>query len=192
VPLPLAALVALAGIPAAGCAVILFAVEIPRFAYGQANLFMFAAEVMGLGVTVVLVAMLREWLKSPAAPTSGFLRNVLDFLAIRDWHPAVKFTLIGLLLFPQWWYLHKDFVWLGQIIAFRGWHFLQSVDMQAHLDGIAVVFQLTMTGGVPLLFALHMFTRRKKGSSIWAWLLVPVVFVFAAISVVLLVTIMHR
>ena len=54
-----------------------------------------------------------------------------------------------------------------------------------------MVYQLALTGGVPLLFMLHMFSRRKRAGNVLLWLLVPVLFVGTAIGVVLLVTIMH-
>jgi len=44
---------------------------------------------------------------------------------------------------------------------------------------------------VPLLFAMHMFSRWRPASRVLPWLLVPVLFVGAAIGVVLIVTIMH-
>jgi hypothetical protein len=68
---------------------------------------------------------------------------------------------------------------------------LMSSDVQSHMDGIAVVYQLALTGGVPLLFALHMLSRWKPKYPLLPWLLVPVLFVGTAIGVVLIVAIMH-
>jgi hypothetical protein len=54
-----------------------------------------------------------------------------------------------------------------------------------------VVYQLALTGGVPLLFALHMLSRWKPKYPLLPWLLVPVLFVGTANGVVLIVAIMH-
>jgi hypothetical protein len=64
-------------------------------------------------------------------------------------------------------------------------------DFQSSLDGIAVSWQLAMTGGVPLLFALHMLSRWKPKSRVLPWVLVPLLFVGTVIAVILLVAIMH-
>ncbi len=52
---------------------------------------------------------------------------------------------------------------------------------------IAVVYQLSLTGGVPFLFILHMLSRRKQTSRVLLWVLVPLLFMGTAI----LVAIMH-
>jgi hypothetical protein len=184
-------LLALFGIPAAGFGVLVFALQIPRFLYGQAVPLLFAAEVASLLTVIVLVFLLRACLALPSAP-SGFSRNVLDFLAMSGWHPAVIAALIGLLVLPPAWYLRSDNFWLLNTLRERGWAALTSVDVQSQLDGIAVVYQLALTGGVPLLFVLHMLSRAKPRRRILPWVLVPLLFVGTAVAVVVLVALLHH
>jgi hypothetical protein len=94
----------------------------------------------------------------PSAP-SGFYRNVLDFLAMARWHPSVKVALVGLIVLPPTWYLRTGNFWLVTMLRTMGRRALTSGDVQSGLDGIAVVYQLALTGGVPFLFALHMLSR---------------------------------
>jgi len=68
---------------------------------------------------------------------------------------------------------------------------LRRESVQSALDGIAVVYQLSLTGGVPFLFILHMLSRRKQTSRVLLWVLVPLLFMGTAIAVVFLVAIMH-
>jgi hypothetical protein len=188
---PLILLLALLGIPAAGCVAVVFALQIPRFIYGQAAPLFLAAEVGSLLTVLVLVVVLRVCLALPSSPR-GLYRDVLDFLAVARWHPAVKATLVGLMVLPGAWILHAEYFWLAPLLRMLGTRALRSGDFQTGLDTIAVVYQLALTGGVPLLFILHMLSRRKPGNSFLPWLLVPVVFVGAAVGVVLIVATVHH
>jgi hypothetical protein len=140
--------------------------------------------------SIALLLVLRACLALPSAPV-GFYRNVLDFLAIARWHPAVKAALVGLLVLPPAWFIHTDRNVLITMLRAMGRRALMLGDVQSELDTFAVVFQLALTGGVPLLFALHMFSRWKPASRFLPWLLVPLFFVCTVIAVVLIVTIMH-
>jgi hypothetical protein len=182
--------IALLGIPAAGCVALVLLLQIPRFICGQAAPLLLIAEVGSLIVVFVLVLLLRACLALPLAPT-GFYRNVLDFLAMAGWHPSVKVGLLGLIVLPPAWFLRSDHYWLISMLRIMGRRALASGDFQDELDRIAVLYQLALTGGVPLLFAMHMFSRWRPASRVLPWLLVPVLFVGAAIGVVLIVTIMH-
>jgi hypothetical protein len=182
--------IALLGIPAAGCVALVLLLQIPRFICGQAAPLLLVAEVGSLMVVFVLVLLLRACLALPSAPTR-FYRNVLDFLAIAGWHPSVKVGLLGLIVLPPAWFLRSDHYWLISMLRIMGRRALASGDFQDELDRIAVLYQLALTGGVPLLFAMHMFSRWRPASRVLPWLLVPVLFVGAAIGVVLIVTIMH-
>ena len=182
--------IALLGIPAAGCVALVLLLQIPRFICGQAAPLLLVAEVGSLMVVFLLVLLLRACLALPSAPT-GFYRNVLDFLAMAGWHPSVKVGLLGLIVLPPAWFLRSDHYWLISMLRIMGRRALASGDFQDELDRIAVLYQLALTGGVPLLFAMHMFSRWRPASRVLPWLLVPVLFVGAAIGVVLIVTIMH-
>jgi hypothetical protein len=96
----------------------------------------------------------------------------------------VKVALVGLLVLPPAWYLHGDY-WLITMLRSMGRRALTSVDVQHDLDSIAVTYQLALTGGVPLLFALHMLSRWKPTSRVLLYLLVPLLFVGTAIAVLL-------
>ncbi len=185
---PFIQVLALLGIPAAGAVALVLAVQLPRFIYGQANIFLFPVEIGSLAAVAVLVFALRMCLALPSAPT-GFYRNVLNFLAMARWHPAVKVALVGLALAPAW-YIHGEF-WRFDLLRIAGWRALRTSDLQSGLDGIAVMYQLALTGGVPLLFALHLLSRTKSKKNVLLWLLVPVLFVCAAAGVVVLVMLTH-
>jgi hypothetical protein len=188
---PFLRLVALFGIPAAGWVALVLLVQIPRFMYGQSAPLFLAAEIGSLTAVVVLLLVLRACLALPSAP-DGFYRNVLDFLAMARWHPSVKAALIGLIVLPPAWLLRADHYRLVTILRTTGRRALMFSDVQSGLDSIAVVYQLALTGGVPLLFVLHMLSRWKPTSRVLPWLLVPFLFVGTAVAVVLIVTIMHR
>jgi len=187
---PWVLLLALFGIPAAGCVALLLLVQIPQFLNGQLGLLLFAAEIACLIILFVLVIVLRACLALPSAPR-GFYRDVLDFLALARWHPAIKAALIALLVLPPVWYIHGSpgFIQLLQIL---GWRVLSSGDFRDGLQGIAVSWQLALVGGVPLLFALHMLSRWKPKNRFLPWLLLPLLFIGTAIGVVLIVAIVHH
>jgi hypothetical protein len=187
---PFILLIALFGIPAAGCVALILALQIPRFIYGQSVPLLLAAEIGSLITVAVLVLVLRACLALPSAPV-GFYRNVLDFLAMARLHPSVKAALVGLLVLPPTWLIHTDGYWLVTMLRTMGRRALMLGNVQSGMDTIAVVYQLALTGGVPLLFALHMFSRWKPTSRVLPWLLVPLLFVGTAIAVVLIVTMMH-
>jgi hypothetical protein len=179
----------LVGIPAAGSVALVMAVQIPRVVYGQALPLPLAAELGSLITVVALVLVLRACLALPSAP-DGLYRNALDFLAMSRWHPAVKVALAGLVILPPAWYLHVDRSLIPGL-RMLGARALTFSDVQHSLDSIAVVYQLALTGGVPMLFALHMLSRSKFKHPVLLYLLVPLLFVGAAIGVVLLVALMH-
>lgn len=187
---PFILLMALFGIPAAGCVALVLLVQIPRFIYGQSVPLLLAAEIGGLIAVFVLLLVLRACLALPYAPV-GFYRNVLDFLAMARWHPSVKAALIGLIVLPPTWFIHADKYRRVTMLWTMGRRALTLSDFQSGLDSIAVVYQLALTGGVPLLFALHMLSRWKPKNRVLPWLLVPLLFVFTAIAVVLIVTMTH-
>jgi hypothetical protein len=187
---PFIRVISLFGIPAAGCVALVLSLQIPRFIYGQSAPLLLAAEVGSLITIFVLLLALRASLTLPSAP-AGFYRNVLDFLAMARWHPAVKAALLGLIVLPLAWFLRADHNWLISMLLIMRSKALQSGDFQSELDRIAVIYQLSLTGGVPLLFFLHMFSRWKPSSRVLPWLLVPLLFVGVAIGVVVIVTLMH-
>jgi hypothetical protein len=186
---PLILLLGLFGIPAAGSVALVLALQIPRFIYGEFAPLLFAAEIGSLITVIVLLVMLRLCLALPSAP-GGFYRDMLDFLAIARWHPSVKAALVGLIVLPPAWYIHANY-WLVTMLRTMGRRALMSGDVQSGLDSIAVIYQLALTGGVPLLFALHMLSRWKPTNRLLPWLLVPFLFVGTAIGVVLIVATMH-
>lgn len=100
-------------------------------------------------------------------------------------------ALLGLVVLPPVWYVHGDpgFLQIWHILGWRALH--SSGDFQTGLDGIAVSEQLVLMGGIPLLFFLHMISRRERGNHILPWLALPLLFVGTAIAVVVLVTIAH-
>jgi hypothetical protein len=178
------------GIPAAGSVALVFLVQIPRFIYGESVPLFLAAEVGSLIGVIVLLFVLRACLKLTSAPV-GFYRNVLDFLAMARWHPSVKVALAGLIVLPQAWLFSKGNFWAIEMFRQIGRRALQNGDVHTVLDDVAVIYQLAWTGGVPLLFALHMFSRWKPRSRVLPWLLIPLLFVGTAIALVIIVTIMH-
>jgi hypothetical protein len=186
---PLIQFLSLFGIPGAAGIALVQALQIPRFIYGQAQPILFAVEAGSLITVIVLVLALRSCLALPSAPR-GFYRDVLDFLAMARWHPAVKAALVGLIVLPQAWYLRSS-LWLFTLVGLMGRRALTSGDVQTGLDTMAVIYQLSFTGGVPLLFALHMLSRWTPKNRVLPWVLVPVLFVGTAIGVVVIVTIRH-
>jgi hypothetical protein len=187
---PFLLLIALFGIPAAGSVALVFALQIPRFLYGQSNPILLAAEIGSLISVFVLLLMLRACLALPSAPI-GFYRNVLDFLAMSRWHPSVIAALVGLIVLPPAWLFRTNHYWPFTLLWTMGSRALAIGEFQTGLDTIAVVYQLALTGGVPLLFALHMISRWKPKNRVLPWLLVPLLFMGAAIGVVIIVTLMH-
>jgi len=188
---PFLQVIALLGIPAAGCLAFILLVQIPRSMDNWFAPFLLAAEI-GCWITVfVLLFVLRACLALPSAP-SGFYRNVLDFVAVARWHLAVKAALVGLIVVPPVLILRANHHWLITMLLTMGPRALKSGDFQSGLETVAVALQLALTGGVPLLFILHMLSRRPKTSSILLWVLVPLLFTGTAIAVVLLAAILHQ
>ena|ERR1700680_2897599 len=187
---PFILLIALFGIPAAGCVALVLSLQIPRFVYGQSAPLLLAAEIGSLITVFVLLFVLRACLALPSAPV-GFYRNVLDFLAMARWHPAVKAALVGLMVLPPAWLFHTNHYWPFTLLRTMGRKALLVGDFQTGLDTIAVVYQLALTGGVPLLFVLHMLSRWKPKNRVLPWLLVPLLFVGTAIAVVFIVAMIH-
>jgi hypothetical protein len=175
---PAIRLLALVGMPVAGAAAILGGLQIPRLFYGEASPLVAAAEVASLAALVVLWLSLRAALRVRSAP-SGFYRDVLDFLALEQWHPAVKFALAVVLVLPPALYLHGQF-WLLPTLLHRGRAALASGDVRDALDGLVAAIQLPLIGGVPLVFTLHMLSRWKPKRRLLPWLLLPIVFIGTA------------
>jgi hypothetical protein len=187
---PFIQVIALFGIPSAGSVALVLLLQISRFIYGESVPLLLAAEIVALFTVLVLLFVLRACLALPSAP-SGFYRNVLDFLAMARWHPAVKAALVGLLVLPPLWYISAGNYWIITMFWKMGRRALTSSYVHSSLDGLVAVYQLSLTGGVPLLFTLHMLSRRKKPRSVLLWLLVPLLFVGAAIGVIFIVTLTH-
>ena len=188
---PLLSLIALVGIPAAGSVALVFSLQILRFVDGAYQPLPLAAEAGSLLTVAVLFFMLRACMALPSAPR-GVYRAVLDFLAMARWHPAVKAAFALLVVLPGAWYIHTSH-WL--VITFRmlGWRrALRSGDVRDALDGLTALYQLALTGGVPLLFGVHMMSRWKPKNAFLPWLLIPLFFVGTAAGVVLLVAIAHH
>ncbi len=186
---PFLQLIALFGIPMAGWVGLVFLLQLPRTLYGQAVPLFLAAEIGGWIAVIVLVLVLRACLALPSAPT-GLYRNMLDFFAMARWHASVKAALVGMIVLTSAWYFRadRDFFFL---LGIMGRRVLASGDFRDDMDRILVAYQLALTGGVPLLFVLHMLTRWKPKNRILPWVLVPALFLGTAIIVVVIGTIMH-
>ena len=187
---PLVCLAAFVGIPMAGGVAVLGLLQIPRLFYDWTNPVLGVAEVGSLLALPVLVFLLRYCLELPGAPR-GLYRNVLDFLAMRRWHPALIAAFIGLLVLPGIWFFRvdKDLIFLLRILGWPG--ALKSGDFRDDLDRVTTLYQLALMGGIPLLFSLHMLSRWQPKRRFLVWLLVPVLFVGTAVAVVVLGTIAH-
>lgn len=188
---PLLQVIALLGIPAVGCLALILLVQIPRSMDSWLAPLVLAAEIGCWIALFVLLFVLRACLALPSAP-SGLYRNVLDFLAMVRWHLSVKAALVGLIVLPPIWFLRANHHWLVTMLLMMGPRALKSGDFQSGLETIAVLLQLSLTGGVPLLFILHMLSRRQQTSGVLLWVLVPLLFVGTAVAVVLLVAILHH
>jgi hypothetical protein len=186
---PFLQLIALFGIPMAGWVGLVFLLQLPRILYGQASPLFLAAEIGGWIAVIVQVLALRACLALPSAPT-GLYRNMLDFLAMARWHASVKAALVGLIFLTSAWYFRadRDFFFL---LGIMGRRVLASGDFRDDMDRILVAYQLALTGGVPLLFVLHMLTRWKPKNRILPWVLVPALLLGTATGVVVIGTIMH-
>lgn len=187
---PLVLLACFLGIPGLAAIALVLSLQIPRLLYGEANPLLAAGEIFSLLGVFFLVLVLRHMLARPSSPT-GFVRIVLDFLAMAGWHPAVRTALACMLILPQLWFANSDHFWLFGMIHQMGWRVLQSGDFHDELDRVVAAFQLSLTGGVPLLFTLHLLTRWKPSYRWLPWLLVPVLLVGTAIGFIILATIGH-
>ena len=54
------------------------------------------------------------------------------------------------------------------------------------------MYQLALTGGVPLLFGVHMMSRWKPRNPLLPWLLIPLFFVGTAAGVGPIVALVHH
>lgn len=188
--IPLVSLfIALLCIPIAALAFILFLVEFARLIYGHANSLLLGVEVTAVLALFILVLLLRFRTAPPSVP-SGFLGAVLDFFALRRWHPAVIVAFVGVLVMPVLWFVQAN-GWLFTMVRSMGRHVLIFSDVQAALDGAAVMFELTLVPGLPLVFALHLLCRAKPQSRVLPWLLVPLLFLITAVFAILLGSIAH-
>jgi hypothetical protein len=187
---PLICVAAFVGIPVAGGVAVLGLLQIPRLLYDRTNPVLGVAEVISLLALPVLVLLLRYCLGFPGAP-GGLYRNVLDFLAMRNWHPALIAALIVLLVLPGVWFSHVDRD-LFFLLRIMGWpRVLKSGDFRDDMDRVATLYQLALMGGIPLLFGLHMVSRWQTKRSFLIWLLVPLFFLGLAVAVVVIGTIAH-
>jgi hypothetical protein len=186
---PFLLLIALVGVPAAGWVALVFSLQIPRLIDGAYQLLPLAAEVGSLLTVAILFFALRACLALPSAP-AGAYRIALDFLAMARWHPAVKAAFLALIVLPGAWYLHTSH-WLIGMFQIMGRRALKSGDVRDGLDGLTAAYQLALTGGVPLLFGMHVLSRWKPKNRFLPWLLVPLFLIGTAIGVVFIVTLMH-
>lgn len=187
---PFACFAAFVGIPSAGGIALVLLLQIPRLFYDRSAPVLAAAEVGSLLALPVLVFLLRSCLELPEAPR-GLYRNVLDFLALRHWHPAVIAAFIGLLVLPAVWFFRIDKSLLF-MLRLLGWsRALKSSDFRDDMDRIATLYQLALMGGAPLLFGFHMLSCWQSKRRLLVWLLLPMLFVGTAVAVVVLGTIAH-
>lgn len=182
-------MIALAGIPGAGAIALVFSLQILRLVDGTYQLSPLIAEIGSLLTVAILFFVLRACLALPSAQRGAY-RAVLDFLAMTRWHPAVKVAFAVMIVAPVAWYLHTS-PWLIMMFRILGWGALRSGDVRDGLDGLTAFYQLTLTGGVPLLFGVHMMSRWKPKNAFLPWLLMPLFAVGTAAGVVLLVAIRH-
>jgi hypothetical protein len=191
---PLIPLLALVGIPGAGFGALVLLPAIPQSLEYRENLWLFAGAIASPIVLIALllqICLLRSLLKRPSAP-SGFYRDVLDFPALARWHPAVKAALVGQIVLPPAWYIRGN-LWRLKIPLRTGWQaFRYSSDFLQGLQSIAVSIQLSLLGGVPLLFMLYLLARRKPGRSLLLWLLLPVLFLGTAVAIVFIGVMLHE
>jgi hypothetical protein len=186
---PLVRLTALFGIPGSGLLALSFSLAIPRSIFGNANPLLAVGEVGSALTLITLFLLLRASLEVPPAP-SGLYRDLLDFVALSHWDPAVIVGFVALLILPGAWYISTDrvFIWM---IRTMGWRVLRSGDFQDDLDRLAVAYQLGLTAGMPFLFGLHMLSRWKAMNKVLLWLLVPVLLAGVAVGAVVVGTIFH-
>jgi len=182
-------LTTLVGIPAALLTALVFDIEFSRLIYGKADLPRLAVEVTSLIALVAMILTLRWSLRSEPTST-GIFRPVFDFLALARWHPAVKVAATGLCLLMTAEFVH-GYLWLFKMIPSLGTRLLDMTDVQAALDGGAVIVQYAVTGGVPLLFCLHLISRFTKPNSWVPWVLLPLFFIGVLILELLIGTIIH-
>ena len=182
-------LAAIAGIPVALLTALANDVEFSRLIYGKADPRGLIVEIVSLIALAVLILALRLSLKSgPASP--GLLDAVFDFPALINWHPAVKTAAAGLCLMIVAEFAH-GYRWLFTMIPSMGLSLLKMTDVQAAMDGGAVIVQYAVTGGVPLLFSLHVVSRLTKPGSRVPWALLPFFFIGVVIAEILIGTIIH-
>lgn len=187
---PFVRLLALFGIPAAGLAALGFDMEIPRSILGQADPLGAVGLLCSLLTVLTLLFLLRASLGLPSAP-HGVYRDVLDFLAMSRWHPAVIVAFIALLVLPGAYYIHSDRVFLWMIHTL-GWRVLRSGDFKDELDRLAVAYQLGLTAGVPLLFCMHMLSRWNPGrKAVLLWLFLPVLLVGTLFGALIVGILLH-
>jgi hypothetical protein len=181
--------IALLGIPVAGLIAITLDLELSRLIYGQASPVLLSLEIASCVALLVLMLFLRSRLAFPSAPR-GLYRDALDFLAMARWHAAVKISMAGLLILPLVWFVLVN-RWMFRLFESLGRRALVLSDVQNALDGGAVIYEHVLVGGLPLLFALHLLCRRRPGSRLLPWLLLPLFFAGTAIAVVVMVTVVH-
>jgi hypothetical protein len=182
-------LATLAGIPVALLTALVFDIEFSRLIYGKADLPGLAVEIASLLALAVLISALRWSLRSETAP-AGIFRPVFDFLALVNWHPAVKVAAASLCLLTAAEFVH-GYRWLFKMIPSLGTRLLDMTDVQAALDGGAVMVQYAGIGGVTLLFFLHLISRLTRRNSCVPWVLLPVFLIGVLIAEILIGMIIH-
>ena len=111
----------------------------------------------------------------------GTFRDVLDFLAMERWHPCVWAALGGLVVLSLFWYLRPGHFWFFTLVRILRRRALSSGDVQAQMDGMAVSIEVALMGGTPLLFGLHMLSRRRPKNILLTRALIRLLFVGSAI-----------
>ena len=149
---------ALPGLPAAGLAALLFAMEWPRLLYGGASPLRLALDGIGLGGFLGLLALLRLRLDQPGGPT-GLYRDLLELVGFRRWHRA-PVTGLGLLALVTLAWSARNDLWLLTTFADLGRRALVMSDVRAGLDGLVITVQVVTLAGLPLAMAFELACRR--------------------------------
>lgn len=180
---------ALLGMPPALAAVIVFDREPARLLWGGAEPLFLCMEVAGLAGLGLQGLLLRRCLAEPGAP-QGWYRHLLDFPALKAWHPAVKTAGASLILLPLAWWLN-DYRWIWNFKTSFWILVRQMSDIHVAFDSLGVAYQFALTAGVPLLLVFHLVSRWRPQDRVLLWLLLGLFFPGTAVLFVVLVTMAH-